>query len=77
MGFIALCPACHEVKHIGLAATRGRKNIATLHLAKVNKISLIEADKYIEDAFEIWEHRSHFKWKLDISFLETFKESGW
>ena len=33
---IALCPACHEVKHLGLAAKRGRHGAALAHLARVN-----------------------------------------
>ena len=35
-GLIALCPACHECKHMGLANIKGRGAIATDHLAKVN-----------------------------------------
>ena len=30
---IALCPRCHEVKHIGLAKRRGRLNKALEHMA--------------------------------------------
>lgn len=34
-GLIALCPSCHEVKHIGLANVRGRGEFAKAHLARV------------------------------------------
>ena len=34
-GLIALCPACHEVKHMGLAQLKGRLGIAKKHLMKI------------------------------------------
>jgi hypothetical protein len=33
---VALCPACHEVKHAGLASKRGRLEAVIDHLADVN-----------------------------------------
>lgn len=35
-GLIALCPSCHEVKHIGFSELRGKKDEAVAHLALVN-----------------------------------------
>jgi hypothetical protein len=67
---IALCPACHEVKHIGLASVRGRGQIALAHMARVNGIGLSEAMNYYVDAFEKWEDRSKHEWSLDLSWLE-------
>jgi hypothetical protein len=69
---IALCPACHEVKHIGLAGLRGKAKAARAHLAKVNGWSLEDADLYIEGSFEIWHRRSCHQWSLDLSYLEQF-----
>lgn len=69
VGMIALCPSCHQVKHIGLSQVRGIGTEAKNHLAKVNKISKDEAEKYIKASFELWEQRSKKKWKLDISKL--------
>lgn len=71
-GIIALCPACHEVKHIGLAEINGNLDKAVAHLIKVNKISEKKAKKYIEYAFKTWVTRSKNKWKLDLSYLKTF-----
>ena len=68
-GLISLCPACHEVKHIGLAGINGRHHEATEHLANVNDIHLSEAMRYVEDAFMQYRIRSQHKWKLDISWL--------
>ena len=69
---IALCPACHEVKHIGLASVRGRVNSAKSHLAKVNNWSAEDAELYIEGCFEQWHRRSRHQWNLDLSYLRQF-----
>jgi cytochrome c2 len=68
---IALCPACHEVKHIGLAEVRGRAQEAMKHLAKVNGWTFPQAMRYVSWAFEVWQHRSRFQWKLDLSHLAS------
>lgn len=70
---IALCPLCHEVKHIGLAGVRGRQSAAIAHLARVNNWSLEDAKLYIEGCFEIWHQRSRHHWTLDISYLDRFR----
>jgi Zn finger protein HypA/HybF involved in hydrogenase expression len=69
---MALCPACHEVKHIGLSGLRGRGISAKAHLAKVNGWSLEDAELYIEGCFEKWHRRSCHQWKLDLSYLDQF-----
>lgn len=70
---IALCPACHEVKHMGLAGVRGRQAQALRHLAKVNGWSMEDASLYVEACFEEWSRRSRHEWTLDLSYLEQFK----
>ena len=67
---IALCPACHEVKHIGLAGVRGKHGAAVAHLARVNRWSVEDANLYIEVCFEVWHRRSCHQWSLDLSYLE-------
>lgn len=69
-GLIALCPACHEVKHIGLAITKNRGNIAKRHLARVNGWSMQETDKYVQEQFLIWEKRNRHQWEVDLRWLE-------
>ncbi len=69
---IALCPACHEVKHMGLAGVRGKKKAAAAHLSRVNGWSAADADLYIEACFEVWYRRSNHPWRLDLSYLEQF-----
>jgi hypothetical protein len=68
VGLTALCPACHEVKHIGLAGIRGRAVIAKQHLATVNGWSNELAEIYIEYAFLIWQERSKYTWQLDLTW---------
>jgi len=72
IGLVALCPSCHEVKHVGYANTQGRGDIAIAHLAYVNVWSITEAMEYVEQCFEIWQERSRYEWILDISYLEQF-----
>ncbi len=72
IGLIALCPSCHEVKHMGYANTQGRGDIAVAHLAHVNSWSIEEAEEYVEQCFKVWLARSRHQWKLDISYLAQF-----
>lgn len=69
---VALCPACHEVKHIGLAGVRGRRAEAVRHLARVNGWSNADAELYLEACFEQWHRRSNHEWTLDLSHLEQY-----
>lgn len=68
LGLIALCPSCHEVKHIGFASVRGRLDAATQHLANVNRWSFRKSKEYIDEAFKLWEKRSAYEWELDITW---------
>lgn len=67
---LALCPSCHEVKHIGLAGVRGNHQRAVAHLARVNGWSREDAELYIEACFELWSRRSCHEWQLDLSYLK-------
>jgi hypothetical protein len=69
---IALCPACHEVKHIGLAGLKGRGEVASAHLAKVNGWASEVAARYVDEAFAIWRTRSSRTWSLDVSALVSY-----
>ena len=66
---VALCPGCHEVKHIGLAGVRGRRREAVAHLARVNGWSRADAELYLEACFETWHRRSCHEWTLDLTHL--------
>ena len=70
LGLTALCPACHEVKHIGFANVRGRGHAAAKYLAAVNGWTQAQADRYIAEQFAVWEKRSRFEWALELSWLQ-------
>ncbi|MDV2997699.1 MAG: hypothetical protein N4J56_007404 [Chroococcidiopsis sp. SAG 2025] len=72
VGLTALCPACHECKHMGFANTQGRGEIALTHLAEVNGWSLDWARSYTDRCFEVWAERSQFEWKIDLDYLRQF-----
>lgn len=67
---IALCSACHETTHMGLARVRGRAHEALTHLMAVNRWGLAKANAHVETAFAVWEERNTKVWALDLSMLE-------
>jgi hypothetical protein len=69
---VALCPACHEVKHMGLAGIKGRGEIAAAHLAEVNGWTAQVSAGYIDQAFDVWKERSARTWSLDVSALTAY-----
>jgi hypothetical protein len=69
---VALCPACHEVKHMGLAGIKGRGEIAAAHLAEVNGWTPQVTAVYIDQAFDVWKARSARTWSLDVSALTAY-----
>lgn len=73
VSLIALCPSCHEVKHIGLAGINGRREQAVEHFCKVNECTIEIAESHIEQAFSEWHRRSGMDWTLDVSKLEELK----
>ena len=68
---VALCPACHQVKHAGFASKQGRLGAVIDHLAAVNGWSVEDAALYLEVVFEEWAARSRHRWTLDISALRS------
>lgn len=71
-GLVALCPACHEAKHMGYASSVGRGPQARSHLARVNGWDMESVELYLEVQFEQWSRRSQHDWKLDLSWLKQF-----
>ena len=74
---IALCPACHRVKHIGLASIRGRYDEAIRHLAQVNDWPLDHANRYADAAFGVWMERSQSEWTVDLGSLTSEHYRRW
>ena len=75
-GVVALCPACHEVKHIGLANMKGNLGRALAHMARVNGWTVAEAEDAVDAAFDVWRGRSEHKWNIDIKWLESLEAEG-
>ncbi|MBW4533204.1 MAG: HNH endonuclease [Pleurocapsa minor HA4230-MV1] len=72
-GLTALCPSCHQVKHIGLARLQGQGEKAEAQLSKVNDWTTEQTDRYIDGAFALWQSRSCHDWTLDLSWLDRYK----
>jgi hypothetical protein len=69
---IALCPACHAVKHMGRSHAAGKGREALAHLAKVNGWDYAAAGRYFVETMQIWTERSNHQWQLDLSALATY-----
>jgi len=67
-GLVALCPACHEVKHMGLAGLQGRGEEAMAHLMEVNGWSRERAEAYVDRAFALWELRTKHEWEIMVDW---------
>lgn len=72
-GMTALCPACHSVKHYGLAQVQGREMAVYAHLKAINKWADNQAKQHIRTSFQEWEKRSKLKWEVDVSLLGTYE----
>jgi hypothetical protein len=70
VGLIALCPLCHQVKHIGRASFIGKEKMAFNRLSNINKWDLEQVTQYVAEAYEKNKERSNFDWTLDISLLK-------
>jgi 5-methylcytosine-specific restriction endonuclease McrA len=79
---IALCPTCHQVKHMGLQLTKFPSRVPRLinHMSKVNNSTRTEMEDYIEECFRVHSERSRCKWTVDVSWIKkrfpnmSFKE---
>lgn len=68
---IALCPACHQVKHFGSTSMRGQSRAALAQLARVNHWTYEEAERHVTCALDVWRRRSTHEWALDLRALRT------
>jgi hypothetical protein len=70
--FQALCPLCHEVKHIGLANVRGKGQRALGRFIEINRLDIDTAIEISKAVFLQWEARSSKQWVLDIELLKSY-----
>lgn len=69
---IALCPSCHQVKHIGLARVKGNYEKALDHFCRINETEKKEAEAYVDECFKVWQNRNCIQWKLDLTNLQKY-----
>lgn len=69
-GVLALCPACHCVKHRGLSEVNGIGDKCDRHLAAVNGWSELQVKLYVQRVFRVWRSRSQYHWSLDLSVVK-------
>jgi hypothetical protein len=69
---IALCPACHEVKHFGRAQLAGRAQDALNHLMRVNAWQSDEARAHVRESGAAFKLRSEHEWALDLTALANY-----
>lgn len=69
---VALCPACHQVKHIGHAQILDRGDEAFDHLMWVNGWTPEHAVAYLERVWARWERCSRLRWSLDMTALREY-----
>ena len=70
--FQALCPLCHEVKHIGLAGLRGNEERAFNRFKTINQLDDNTARQIKSAVLKQWRIRSRKQWKLDIEHLKEY-----
>lgn len=71
IGLIALCPRCHEAKHIGHANVTGNFERARRRLGVANRWTLEQVDAYIDSEMRVWETRSRNHWSADLTWLKS------
>ena len=69
---IAVCPACHDVIHIGRTSLLGREAEAQAHFMKVNGATQSEYHAALGEANRVHAERSRHEWVTDISALKQF-----
>lgn len=76
-GVEALCVNCHGVIHVVPGLPEFDRSDLINHFCKVNNCRKDDFLKHEEEAFEIWEERSHHQWKPDFGKYEgVFKSSS-
>ena len=68
----ALCPRCHEVKHLGLAEKNGKLLSALGSSHESNDISHQRAGVEVVAAITKYLERSRHSWWLDTSILQPY-----
>lgn len=68
-GLISLCPRCHQVKHIGRTFILKGQSDVFGHMEKVNGWSHRDVVNHVAEAFDLYQKRSKYEWKIDLGIL--------
>lgn len=68
-GVIALCPACHSVRHWGKSMISGKEDAAYHHMMMLNGSTRSAAEVLVQAAFAEWEKRSKKTWSSEYSWI--------
>lgn len=70
VGLQIICDYCNLVIHYGYATVRGESARAFKWFMEINKLSVDEAKKIINDAFEAWRNQSRIsKWTFSLDYI--------
>lgn len=67
---LALCPLCHKAHHIGIARRLNILPEVLQHMMRINNWDKKTLEYHLNEAYEIWDQRKDWPWKLDVSALE-------
>eukprot|EP00241_Pyramimonas_parkeae_P019554 CAMPEP_0114281954 /NCGR_PEP_ID=MMETSP0059-20121206/3292_1 /TAXON_ID=36894 /ORGANISM="Pyramimonas parkeae, Strain CCMP726" /LENGTH=304 /DNA_ID=CAMNT_0001402547 /DNA_START=45 /DNA_END=959 /DNA_ORIENTATION=- len=73
-GLLALCPSCHEVKHLQRLSLMDKDERALQHLRFVNQWSQKDLDEYMQFVFRTFDKISGHNWITDFSWLSENAE---
>ncbi len=69
-GLNSLCPGCHKIKHFGKAHADGLSEITFARMCYFNDWEEETANKFIDEAYSLWDERSKKQWYFDFSYLK-------
>lgn len=76
VGFVALCPDCHSVKHLGRTQHMGNMDEACYHIMRVNEWNDHELNRYLAEVTEVYQERSKHQWILNIEYMDKYLDEN-
>ncbi|WP_124492393.1 hypothetical protein [Burkholderia stagnalis] len=65
----ALCHRCHRIKHFGFSLNSREARDTLAWFVAINQCAIDNAIAHIVNAFRVFEVRSAFEWRLDLTLL--------
>lgn len=70
--FQALCPYCHQVKHIGTSERLGYFDLSMKRFCDVNSVDLQTATQILKATKKQWLIRSKHHWTLNVNHISNY-----